>query len=316
MPDNQNTSWGQYPTAVTGMRDTAKWLLTIAAGLAAAFTAGTQLSSIGHFTGIDARLIAAIVAAAVALFARGYMIWAAISVLVMGETTLDQLVQAERDVNAGRHTALQPYVQEVRDSEELRDGRSPANTFFQDLQRDYRQDLADRQVALRELANLQRQQGGTPQEQAQRQQAIQQRQETVADLGGFIAYLSDLISQNTAYVRYCVVLAHFERFRDELFVSGIVATLSIGVYAWAANPPPATAIAAQTPPFRATVSLNRAGQTKLRARLGQKCVISPVPVIVLGATSGSFTVVSIPSHTCAGQYFTVNGTTGIVTLPK
>lgn len=84
-----------YASAVQTMRETAKWLVTALAAVAATLLAGTQLSSLGAFEWQENRLLLALASSAVALFAVGRVIWATTRVLTPEWLSIPELVENE-----------------------------------------------------------------------------------------------------------------------------------------------------------------------------------------------------------------------------
>jgi hypothetical protein len=85
-----------YHSAIQTMRDTAKWLATAVAAVAAALLAGTQLSSLGEFDWKEPRLVIALVFGAVALILGGIILWYTTRVLTPEWDSIPSLIKDEK----------------------------------------------------------------------------------------------------------------------------------------------------------------------------------------------------------------------------
>src|SRR5690349_5547590 len=76
--------------AVKSIREAAKWVVAGLAGVATAIAAGSQLSSIGSLE-IGWRLVLAVSAAVIGLFAVGVGIWRTIDMLIPTQADLPEI---------------------------------------------------------------------------------------------------------------------------------------------------------------------------------------------------------------------------------
>lgn len=261
--------------SLTSLRDTAKWLVTIFGGIAAALIAGAQFSKAGQLQLNDPRLLTAALSALVALVAVGWVIHAALTVLVTGIVSVDELSDESR---ADRLKAEHAFL---RQSTLLAD---PWTTVKQ--VRDVAFALAAKQVAGQTL---------TPIEEWQVSESYR-RMELIP-----------------FYARYGRALDRFERARWAMLGGGGVAALSLLVFAWAANPPTPDPAPFRLPEA-GVLRLNGQGRRLLSPAIGEACVQRDVKVLVLAFRDGRYDVVSLPDDVCRSTRLTVeNGDLGVVT---
>lgn len=268
--------------AISNLRDTAKWILTILAAVGAVLAAGVQLTTIGQLKLSDPRLWTAVVAAVVVLLAIGLAISRVVRVLTTGHMTLDSLVEEER--KAGGPSEDVEYAKQV------------GFLYGYDTVREFRKDYRE---AKRKLSEA---------EQNNNQQQIGEWSPKVKRLG------EQIMPQFFDGVRYYRVRRHFREAVWWLLGCGFVAALGIMTFAWAANPAPAAASPSLfRTPVEASVQLTDVGRTTLASSLGENCVDSPIRVIILSASEQRMDVVSMPTDECEVFRFpVVDGVTGSV----
>lgn len=106
-----------------------------------------------------------------------------------------------------------------------------------------------------------------------------------------------------AGVLYERVRLAFIRSAKAMLVCATGAAISIGVFAWSANPP--TSPSEFSPPVEAYVSLSPAGQQELAASAGAACVQVPIKVIVLSNDGQVADVLVEPTTNCKLTRFSV-----------
>lgn len=276
-----------FSAAVDRMRETAKWIITLFAGLGAVLIAGTQLSSVGRLDPADDlwRLVTAGIAGLVALAALARIIWAATNVILAGEVTLAKLEEAEK------RNSADPEIQWIREHELL--------GGFDTVAR-----LRERRAAvLGSYAAYVTGESDEPPD-ADEMQRI-----------GPVAARLGLITQRVAGgVRFHRVEQEFRRTRTTMFVAGGAAAAAVLVAVWALNPPPPGERGARfVGPAPGRMHLTTEGRDLLSPRLGAGCVGGePVPVVVLGVEGGSYDVVVVPSERCRTARLSVTDGLGTV----
>lgn len=134
MAESSSESDG-FQRGVDRLRETAKWMITLFAGVGAVLGAGTQLSSIGRLDAgdwaSDHRLPVAIVAGAVTLVCIGVIIHRAVRVMTVGDVNLFALSPADQKyVNEnqllGKGLTLPEAWNKINDLVAQRDATNPA----------------------------------------------------------------------------------------------------------------------------------------------------------------------------------------------
>ncbi len=276
-PPPSNGASAAVGTAIANLRETAKWIITVLAGVGAVLTAGVQLSNIGRLSLTDPRLWLAVAAAILTLVLIGLAISRAVGVLTGGHVTLDSLVKDETGPDKGPN-------QDVVQAKEA--GFLPAHyndsvARFRDEYRNAKGELLKAEAGNNEA------------------QKEKWRRE-VDELG------NGVMPQLFAGVRYYRVRRRFDEAIRWLLGIGFFAALGIITFAWATNPPEPTS---DPSPFRtpveASVVLTQDGKDSLGESLGDECVESSVRVLVLSASDTTADVVSMPTGGCEVDRFTV-----------
>lgn len=262
--------------AVKHMRDTAQWVLTIFAALAAALMVGTQLSSLGKLEApdwmTDNRLGVAFVAGGVALIAIGSIIWFALQVLVAKPISLQETAKDER---------------ENRNTEDVRFIES---TGLLERSKTIDEFLAKTSGFTRERAEA-RKRGD--------QQAIDRANRR-------LKYHNNNLKSLKALLRYESVRRRIESAKIPMLAAGFLGGIAIGVFAWAANPPdPAETPAPFLLPTQAVARLSEDSRKVWAEDLGTSCDTNSLKVIVLSTDDKTIEVVSVPNDQCALVRFEV-----------
>lgn len=277
-----------YSQGVDRLRDTAKWIITIFAGLGALLFGGTQLSSIGSLGSLQAdhRLLLALLTGAVTLAAIGYIIWKATDVLTLtGGVSLDELLRMEK---------FEPSSAEVK---YIKDEQGLLGRFnsLEELDAELKEVIEKRTPLL---------ESPSAENKAERERYNRE-----------LTYIGAVLSQVRSGARYYRVRSNFIRLRVQICIAASLAALTSITFIWAVNPPapaPAKAAAFHTP-VSADLTLTEAGRALLADSLGEGCVSSQnIPVVVLGVEGAVYDVVSLPSENCRVSRFTVAGEVGLV----
>jgi hypothetical protein len=288
-----------YQPAADRLRQTTTWLAGTLAGVAAIMLAGSQLSSIGSisFATDGARLIVAVVSAAVAIAAVGCAVYVLTNIQMPSEGTLGQIRKAATDSDS-RLAKL------AAEDSGLRNGRDTLTEFldeYEEVRR--RQCNAERDV---QSAMDSCEEARTKQEQADASSALaaakehQLREDTrIAELRPHMETLAQLAS-------YLSLKDRFSAGRLKIFGAALLAAASLVCFAWAANPSQPKASAAVTVPQSPSAGrllLTSKGKSQLDLVLGRACATSAatpagVAVLALAATGGSYDVVVVPGGSC------------------
>jgi hypothetical protein len=214
--DQADLSLGSgYAAALESLRSTAKWLLTAFAGIAAALTAGLQLTGIGELSPTSWRLWVAIASIGAALAALGFMASSASAVLARDWVTLNAFTGqdiASQFEDAPGHTRRRHFDDVALHIEDNR----------HELYGHVAPDVATLHRKLRE-ANEQIHASTEP---AARDTAIQQ----AAELRG-------AAREVVQCANYYSTLELFQRMKTRLIWASLVAAVALGTFAYAANPP-------------------------------------------------------------------------------
>jgi len=193
--------------AVANLRDTAKWLVGGVVTTAVAVLIGSPLTNLGALD-LGWRLFAAIIGAFVAYMLLGYLLWNALRVVVAGSITMAELADAE--AAGGSEAAVAKRVAERVKA------RMPCRlTTFRGI-------LA-RNRELRDAAD------------------------TSDEADAAYEAFADALSALKAQIGFEHKLARFDGLRLRLFVLMPFVIAGVGVFAWAANPPPETRVLSDRP---------------------------------------------------------------------
>ncbi|OKI04631.1 hypothetical protein A6A06_07685 [Streptomyces sp. CB02923] len=204
-----------FAAATQSLRTTARWLLTAAAGVAAALVAGLQLTSIGSL-GADQwpRLLVAVGGVAAALAATSYVILRAAQLLTDEWVTLSQLEWENIERRFLRH----PSRRDRRRHESLRKLYEDLPTYGDELYGHLAADVPDLYNQLRDANRAARLTPTAP---------VSPRATALHEAAGAV----------TSYANYYLVRDAFIMLRRQLAVAGAVLVAGVLVFAYAANPP-------------------------------------------------------------------------------
>lgn len=214
-----------YATATDNLRAAARWLLTAAVAAGAVLMAGVQLTGIGSLgTGDWPRLIAACAGLAAGLGAVGYLFFQASLMLTDEWITLAQL-----DLEMiNRQLAGSSRRRDRRRLERIKTIRGELESYQDEFYGSVAGSIADLYRRLIE-ANRQAREWPSP-----------EHAKAAADLKEVVDTLAQ--AANYAYVR-----SAFAALRQRLIWAGAVFVAGMVIFAYAANPPAATA---KNPPPR------------------------------------------------------------------
>src|SRR4051794_34018793 len=228
MPDDASPAAG-YAAATENLRSATRWRRTAAAAAGAAIAAGLQLTSIGSLgTGDWPRLAAAAAGLAAALGAVGYMILRTSRLLADEWITLAQLEMDQFRTRlrvSGRRRDKQRAAAIDRIYDELQDCRDELyGSVAQSLS-----DLYSQLIAANDAARVG---GGSARAFRWRRRPSQEQQQ--AQTAQAVRSAVDAVVQaaNYSYTR-----SEFAALRRHLAWAGAVFTVSVVIFAYAANPP-------------------------------------------------------------------------------
>ena len=208
------------------LRDAAKWLVGAFAAVGAALIAGSQLSNIGRLPACIGwslectRLPLAIVGAVAGLTSVVWAIWIAVELLTPERIPLSEL---KKEWDRGEGSAVyrlfhhnRAYLQGFQDLADMESQESRAFTRFDELAKRF--DHASTQ----ELADI------------------------TGEMEAADSELRDILSRSEAVVALANEAADFATFRSKvrggILKAAALAAFGIGLFAWAANPPPVEAV--------------------------------------------------------------------------
>jgi hypothetical protein len=275
-------------SATSTISDTAKWLITIFAGVAGVLVAGSQLSSLGKLD-LGPRLLAALAGLALGIAGAAYAVMNTVPVLTSARVRLAELaVTQDKDE--------QRFLQ---DNAELLLGLA---NDARELKQRYDIALSARAQAFTRLY-------------ANPTDADLNTQAKVSDAQA--SNYSQAVGGLLTAARYDRVRRKFEAAQREMLWGGLFAAAGIALFAWAANPPepPAESSAAvPNSPVAVRVFLTPDGTAALTGILGEACVTDPagVEAIALEASDSSATLVSIGTASCKVARFSLGSSLGVV----
>lgn len=256
-----------FQKGIDRLRETAKWVVTLFAGVGAVLGAGTQLSSIGRLDAGDwaneHRIGVAVAAGALTLVCIGVVIHRAVRVLTVGDVNLfalsvadQQYVQTNKLLGEG--LTLSEAWEKVNALVAQRATTDPAN------------------AAQMSLLNTQ------------------------------IDYYDRLLERTKSVLRYRTVGHQFWLATWVLLVAGALAATGFVVFVWATNPPEPVEQAPEFRlPVVAAATLSEDDQARLEASLGAACVEREVSVVVLSVQEERADVVSLPEGGCPLNRFSM-----------
>jgi hypothetical protein len=324
---------GDVVAGAARIRDTAKWLTISLATVGGVLIAGSQLSDIGDLKPGTGRFAAAIVGASVAAVAVVIIMWLSILIATSRSITMLDLTRTGgRSVPVGLTNLLtdERFLNGRVDVSVLDDEYTRALTrrkaAYHDLdvvargvrtkileKLTYKHKLAtDAQLRQPSMAGVRE---GLEHKLAALDSELQTatgeravRVEAVNDANGSYVALNATVITLLDTATYRNLAYRWRRSGAVILLIGVIAAGGIGLFVWAANPPPAVQASAATPavlttPSQATVTLTDAGRAALRSALGAGCPISsPLAALELGATdAGADVLVQQPG--CSATRF-------------
>jgi hypothetical protein len=275
-------------TGVDRLRDTAKWLIGAYAGVGTALVVGLQLTSLGKVEE-DSRLVIAIVAAATALVAVLYGIWKVTDVLAPAMVEPSDLGPGSLVDRRVRATPTLLKAQ-ASDLATLQAAYAEALSDYQEKRRAAREDPGLQQAASKAFREL--------------------------------MALHDPLDHLRAIALFEKVQALFSDAKRSLGKAGIVITLCVIAFAWAANPSDEDQAAAKAGesgptllnPSAAMLSIERERKSlaTLREKLGKGCNLEQVPALVVGGTAEEPEVITLPQAHCKALRFTISDDIGVI----
>lgn len=246
------------------IRETAKWFAVSVAVVGGVVAAGLQLTDIGKLDVNSGRLVPAIVGAALAVLGALVILWVVVGTMTGEATSLHSI--ARKAPHGAEQAVADPTL-------------LAAYSTVADIEAEYLDAVRERRKAYEDA----------------RAHPADQDKITVANLADnrFIA-IDQVVTPLLDVVSY-QRLAHAWKTARLLIVGGaVLATLGLGVFAWAANPPPdaAESMAAAnilTAPTRGRIQLTEAGMSALQQSAGTACwdtsqEVTPTPSSPPGAT--------------------------------
>jgi len=217
-PSGDSDSAGGYAAQLDALRSVAKWLVAAFAGVGALLVAGLSISRIGQLSPSSWRLYAAGGSAILALGAVGFMIWEASTVLTHEWLTLASL--GDPGARLRRPKA---------------DWRSAQILEIDNLLHISRHELFG--YVAESVPQLHTQLS----EADQRLWRARPGSRCALKAAREAAVLRKAAQATAQYANYCYTLKLFQRMRARLGWVALVAVISVGIFAYAANPPDATA---------------------------------------------------------------------------
>jgi hypothetical protein len=275
-------------SAVVQIREVTKWLITAFAAVGVALAAGSQLSEIGalsHF-----RLGAAFFAVLVAIAAIGVAIFSATRVLTPKAVSINRLAEEEEKSEVGK---------QVRDDPSLLLGHGKTLKEFA-KRRDDALAAEDKAWEDYEVAEKEEKKDFRPTV----KKARAARRRIDAAMGWVISY-----------ARFVEVSRRFRLALRWMLGSGIVASLAIAGFAWAAHPEADAGGAAETgavsaAPMKIEIDLSPSGEKTLEGVLGTGCPMSSLAAIALAGPANALEVVTIPNGECSLRRFVLTPVLG------
>ena len=280
----------ELATASNTIRETAKWLIAAFAAIGVVLVAGSQLSSLGSIKSLSPLLAIAISGVLLGLIGVGLAIWSAVGIMTPEHITLSHLIIDKNLEN------IRTFIEKDEDFLKKR------VTKIADLKTQYLQALEDYHRKWDEhIGDL----NDTPEGRAKRQSYILAKEK--------LFYISDIVQQVLAVAAYEYLRRNFRRARKFIFTGGVIATVGIGLFAWAANSPPQKERFQL--PVLMKVRLSDEGKKFLEGELGKDCFPSDeseIRVVAISEKDEIWEVVSIPVANCGkSRRFRVTENLGI-----
>lgn len=290
----------RYAAANTRIRDTAKWMAAALAAVATVLVGTSPLSGIGRLSAEEPGRLACAVAAIVIGLGAALIAILLLSRIQLPQTVLaaDVAAMAENDRSAVAHEAVhEPF---------LRAGRPNLKAMM----KDYTQVQADYYAAVEELVEAQRAALGA--------RSTKEREAAAARVAAARACLSfeeDRDRHLAPAVRYVTDLAVHEKLRERArtylpWIVGlsVLAGSAFVMFAWAANPPEASAGDTAVParPSAGVLLGDPDDEQALARQLGAECARQIVDgggtaVLALSASEGEVEVAIVPDAVCSSS---------------
>jgi len=264
-----------YSKAIDHLRNTSKWILSVFATVAGVLVAGLQLSNLGK---IETHYLT-IAAGAFFVALMAVLVIIGMTIKVLGTGTVTEKI-------------LRDFVPKSKDinlnDPLLLGGYKKVDEFL-----DAYKKVNDEYVTAQKSRN---------------QKTVEQLQNQITRLDYSKTYL--------LYVaKYAMVLKAFKDAIRGLFVCAVIASIAIGIFAWATSQgqKPPTQTIFQSPPSSVSLTLTAAGRKLMKDSLGEQCVDqAQIPVIMLSLQDGRIDVVTTPSAKCRVARFNVGTDIGKV----
>ena len=203
-----------YAAQLDALRSVAKWLVAAFAGVGALLVAGLSISRIGQLSPSSWRLYAAGGSAILALAAVGFMIWQASTVLTHEWLTLASLCDPGPRLRRPKEDWRSAQILEIDNL--LRISQHELFGYVAES-------VPQLHTRLREAdQRIRRARPGS-------RRAMKAAREA--------AVLRKAARATAQYANYCYTLKLFQRMRARLGWAALVAVISVGLFAYAANPP-------------------------------------------------------------------------------
>jgi hypothetical protein len=278
--DAQSTDSDVLGAAADRIRETAKWLITTFAAVAAVLVAGSQLSNIGHLS--FWRFLLALLAVLVGLAGVAWAINEAAKVLTAGRVSLGELADTNNAITADLRTrvnndpALLGGYSNVSD---LKDEYTAAQQKQKQVYDVYYQDIND---------------------------DAKRRATDVADAQ--VQQADNAVQRLLSVTSFESLSSTFDGARKQMFFAALVAAAGIVGFAAAAHPKEKKE-AKETPtvaaPSEVTIKLSKDGKKLLANQLGKDCPLDAIPAVVVKFDGDTANVVTLPSQGCRVARFTV-----------
>ncbi len=251
---------GALSGASDRIRETAKWFAVSVAVLGGVVAAGLQLTDIGKLGVNTGRMWLAVGGAAIAVAGALIILWVVVDTMTGRATSLHSIA---KKAPTGAETAVQdPTLLACYSS-------------VSEIETEYLNAVEGRRKAY----------------EAVREHPSDQSKINVANLSDnrFVA-IDQVVGPLLDVVSYQRLAHSWKRARIGIVVGAVTATLGLGAFAWAANPPPeaAESMAAAnvlTTPEEGRVQLTAAGVSALRESVGSDCWDAPATGTVAPAAT-------------------------------
>ncbi len=232
--------------AADRIRETAKWFAVSVAALGGVVAAGSQLTDIGKLDPASDRMHFAVGAAAVAVAGALVILWAVVNTMTVRAVSLH--TTAQKAPSGARNAVTDPTL-------------LAGHPSVSDIETEYLGAVKARRTAYEEA----------------RARPGDQDKITVANLADnrFVA-IDQVVSQLLDVVSYEHLARRWRNARIGIVIGAVASAVGLGVFAWAANPPPDAAASnaaanVLTTPRQGQVRLTAAGMAALEESVGTSC---------------------------------------------